>query len=166
MNPAVANLRRCVSVIVFSFLAGTAAGQSTPPEGIRQPMPQQFDRRQAEQQMEELNRHIDEIRSNFLSDTPTASKVKKTVRAVNDAVDGMTIAIMLGGVIIIALIGLFVIKRMRPSAYASNRPLDDPRIRLLLADMEAEGQKARAKAEKEPVGQHLASTAFKDAHKR
>ncbi len=116
--------------------------------------------------MEELNRHLDEIRSNFLSDKPTASKVKKTVGAVNDAVGGMAIAIMICGVIVIALVALFVIKRLRPSAYAGNRPLDDPRLRLLLADMEAEGRKARAKAEKESVGQYRATTAIKDAHKR
>ena len=56
--------------------------------------------------MEELNRHLDEIRRNFLSDAPNAPRVKKTVRAVNDAVNGMAVAIMVGGVIIILLVGI------------------------------------------------------------
>ena len=51
-------------------------------------------------------------------------------------------------------------------ANARNRPLEDPRLRLLLANMAAEGQKARAKPEKEPVGQHMATAEFKDGGKR
>jgi len=178
MIPAVANIRRyarrrclaCVSAIVFGFFVGKAAGQYPPSGGSRQTAPiqtpPQFNPRQGEQQLEELNRHLDEIRRNILSDAPNAPKFKKTVGAVNDAVTGMAVAIMLGGVIIILLVGLFVFNRLRPSAYARNRPLEDPRLRLLLADMEAEGRKARATAEKKAVGQHMATAAFKDAHKR
>jgi uncharacterized protein YneF (UPF0154 family) len=166
MTPVMANGRRyarpcclaCVSAIVFGFFVGTAAGQYTPPGGPRQTapiqMPPQFDPRQSEQQMEELNRHLEEISRKFLSDAPNAPNIKKTVGAVNDAVTGMAVAIMLGGVIIIVLIGLFVFKRLRPSAYARNRPLDDPRLRALLADM---AEKGSVKAEKESVGQHIAS---------
>ena len=116
--------------------------------------------------MEELNRHMDEIRRSFLSDAPNAPNIKKTVRAVNDGVTGLAVGIMVGGVAIILLIGLFVFRSLRPSAYARKRPLDDPRLRLLLADMAAEGQKARAKPEKDSVGQHMATAEFKDAVQR
>jgi hypothetical protein len=164
MTPVVANVRpyarrfcpACVSAIVFSFFVGTAAGQYPPPDGPRQ-APPQFNPRQGQDQMEELNRHMDEIRRSFLSDAPNAPNIKKTVRAVNDGVTGLAVGIMVGGVAIILLIGLFVFRSLRPSAYARKRPLDDPRLRLLLADMAAEEQKTRAKQEKESVGQHVAT---------
>jgi hypothetical protein len=170
MTPVVANVRRyarlcclaCVSATVFGFFAGTAAGQFTPPGRPRQTQPQ-FDPRRGEQQMEELE---EVIRRNFLSDAPNALNVKKTVRAVQDGTTGLAVGIMLGGLIIIVLVGLFVLRQLRPSAYARNRPLEDPRLRLLLAEMAAEGQKARAKPDKESVGQHLATAEFKDAVQR
>jgi hypothetical protein len=84
-----------------------------------------------------------------LSDAP---KVKKTVRTVNDAVDGMAIGIMICGVLVIALVGWFIFKQMRPRSYTrrygGGSPLDDPRLRLLMEDMAAEGKKNQAKAEK------------------
>jgi hypothetical protein len=174
MTSVVANVRRyarrhclaCVSAIVFGFFVGTAAGQNPPPGGPRQTLPPRFDPRQAEQQMEELNRHLEDISRDFLSDLPNAPNVKKTVRAVNDAATGIAVAIMLVGVIVFLLIGMFIFKLLRPPAYARNRSLDDPRLRLLLAEMAAEKENARAKPEKEPVVQHMATAAFKDANKR
>jgi hypothetical protein len=170
MTPVVANGRRyarpcslaCVSAVVFCFLVGTAGGQYPQPNAPRQTapiqMPPQFDPRQSEQQLEELNRHLDEIQRKFLGNAPNAPNIKKTVGAVNDAVNGMAIAIMLGGTVIIVLIGLFVFKSLRPSANARKRLWEeDPRLRLLLAEMAADEHKARAKPEKESVGQHLAT---------
>jgi hypothetical protein len=154
----------CVSAMFLSFFAGTAHGQFAPDEGPRQQP--QFDPWQGgrnNKHLDELNDRLEEIRrrwTNALTDSP---KVKKTVRAVNDAVDGMAIGIMICGVLVIALVGWFIFKQMRPRSYTrrygGGSPLDDPRLRLLMADMAAEGKKNQAKAEQAAVGERLTSEA-------
>jgi hypothetical protein len=143
----------CLSAIVVSIVMGTARGQSTPrvqTTPSQAPLP--FN---PEQQMEQVNKWLNENRNNparYLGDAPFAPHVQKTGRAINDAADGMAVAVALGGGLIVLLVGIYILKRVRTPIYARNQALDDPRLRLLMADMAAQAQKARAALDRESQG--------------
>jgi hypothetical protein len=165
MMPIVSHGRRytwpcslaCVSAVVMSFLVGTARGQDRPPNAPRvSTQPHQGQRPYNPWQDEQFNKWWEESRDNPARNVFDSPNVKGATRAINDAASGMAVAMALGGGIIILLVGLFIMRRLRPPVYARNRALEDPRLRALLAHMAEQGQKADAKAKEERIGEPVA----------